>query len=86
MFELALATTIDRHCFPTALTYPETVWGARRVVRTGEGTHPAVEPITPDTDIPLTVSQMAQAFDAIGTPTMQQDAGFSVDPDDYPLF
>jgi hypothetical protein len=44
------------------------------------------EPIAPDSDVPLTVAQMAEAFDKLGTPTTQQDVELSVDPDDYPLF
>ncbi len=39
-----------------------------------------------DTDVPLTVSEMARALEVLGTPTTRQDVGLDVDPDDYPLF
>jgi hypothetical protein len=84
MFELIL-TTVDGP-YDTAPVYPDDVWGARKTVRTGPGTPESPESITPDTDVPLTVSQMAQAFRSLGTPAKAEDVPLRVDPDDYPLF
>jgi hypothetical protein len=44
------------------------------------------EPIIPDTDVALTATQMAEAFDRLGAPTTQEDVELSIDPDDYPFF
>ncbi len=43
------------------------------------------ESITPDTEVTLTVPEMAEALDKLGTQTTQEEE-LSVDPDDYPLF
>lgn len=42
-------------------------------------------PITPDTDVPLSVEEMAAAFDRLGE-SAGEDVELSVDVDDYPLF
>jgi hypothetical protein len=44
------------------------------------------EAITADTAVVLTVSQMAEKFDSLGTPTTQPETELSVDPDEHPLF
>lgn len=41
--------------------------------------------IAPDTDVPLTVAQMAEQFDRLGKPTSEEDVELGVDPDDYRL-
>lgn len=76
MFNCAI-TTINRST-PTVPVFSEDVWGPPRKIRTKES-------IVPDTDIPLTVLQMAELFKRIGTPAPEKDAELSVDPDDYPL-
>lgn len=43
------------------------------------------EKIEPDTDVPLTLEQMADAYNKMGTPTTVEDVELSVDPDDYPV-
>lgn len=42
--------------------------------------------IVADTDIPMTVQELAELLHRIGKPTTEQDVELSVDPDDYPLF
>src|SRR5207248_3092274 len=44
------------------------------------------EPIVPDTNTALSWTEMAEAFDKLGTPTIQEEVELAVDPDDYPLF
>lgn len=85
MFELALTTTMDRPVL-TAPDFGANVWGARTTVRTGEMPSESLEPITPDTEVALTVTEMAERLDKLGTRTTQAEVELSVDPDDYPLF
>ena len=42
-------------------------------------------PSTPDTDRCVGAQQMALAWNTISRPISEDDAGLSVDPDDYPL-
>ncbi len=48
--------------------------------------HSIGDNVVADTDVPLTVAQMAAAFDNLGVPTREKEVELSVDPDDYPLF
>lgn len=42
--------------------------------------------LVPDTDVPMTVEEMARAFDRLGTPMTEEEPELPFDPDDYPLY
>ncbi len=70
----------------TTQSYQDSVWGARKTVRTSDAPAEVLERVIADTPHAMTVSEMAQRFDDLGTLTLQNDAELSVDPDDYSLF
>ena len=70
----------------TTQSFQDSVWGARQTVRTSEAPPALLERIMADTPDVMTVSEMAQRFDDLGTLTIQNDVELSVDPDDYSRF
>lgn len=84
MFELATTYPITTTYSQVALEFSQSHWGAKQVVRT-PNIPPEFDPILPDTDIVLSVSEMANSLELIAKPTLAKDVELTFDPDDYPL-
>jgi hypothetical protein len=77
---LSLAEALQHVDLKPGRTYREKVNGFTVEIRVLDGA------VTPDTDVAMSVTQMAEAFGKLGTVTTQQEVELSVDPDNYPLY
>lgn len=79
---LTLPESIGREAEAAGLLRPEALETLLReeIRRRGR------QSFAPDTDRSASAQQMAQGWDAISRPILEDDALVTVDPDDYPLF
>ena len=59
---------------------------AAAMIDHGESAAEDAAGIRSDTDIALTVAQMANGLHTLGKPAAQESVGLGVDPDEYPLY
>jgi hypothetical protein len=81
--ETTIWGVVRNGCIVPSSSLPE---GLHVKIQLPEALDDPSQPIPTDSDVGMSFVQMAEAFDQLGSPTVQHEVELSGDPDDFPLF